>query len=271
MVVLGLGSVDDFGAGVGFALGCVVVEALGGVGEVDVVVFGEGVEDGFPDLLLGAAAFAGIAEVADGEHDATVLDAGVDGGGEFVVEDHELLGGVTHLLLSCFADGASVHLGYFEKELFGFFPVAFEGDEDGYLVPYVMEALSVVGQYVVEDAAVGYVDDASGALVGIYPVAYLEEAKHENALVDDVAPVVSYLNPVTHVEGLAPEDEGPACEVDQRGLQGDGEACREESEVCGYGLETGKPNATDDDECEGPCDVGDQFANPVLGLNLAVA
>src|SRR5256886_9137086 len=74
----------------GLALGDVVEPAARDVGELDVVVLRELAQDVLPDLLLGDATLAWLAQVAQREQHAAVVPARVHSRGEVRVEDHEL-------------------------------------------------------------------------------------------------------------------------------------------------------------------------------------
>src|SRR5690242_5814685 len=91
-------------AGAEFALGEVVERTAGDVGDVDVVVLGEGAQHVLPDLLLGDAALPRLHQIPHGEQDTGLPHGGVDGGSEVRVEDHELAGRFAHAFFGGFDD-----------------------------------------------------------------------------------------------------------------------------------------------------------------------
>jgi hypothetical protein len=151
-----------------------VVEALGGIGEIDTGFFCEGLQDGLPDGVLGTAALAGMAQVADGHCHAVIDHLGPHDGRQVLEMDLELGGQRAHLPGHSLVELFRMLTRNPGKYLVGLLPVALEGDRDGYLIPYVLEALGVVGYRLLEDPSVRHVDDPAGALVGVHPVADLQ-------------------------------------------------------------------------------------------------
>ena len=141
------------------------------------------------------------------------------------------LAGLVQPLLGVEDDVAAVTVKHLEQDLTRTLPIAVEGEAHPDLVPDIPEALIIVGLRHGEDAAVGDVDDAACALLGVNAVADLEDGELEEADVDDVAAVVANLHAVAHGEGLANDDEEPSGHVLQEVFEGDGDAGREESEV----------------------------------------
>lgn len=52
-----------------------------------------------------------------------------------------------------------------------------------------------------------------------------------DALVDDITTVIAELKTVAGFDRPSPEYEGPSGEIDPWGLQGNGQICREQSEI----------------------------------------
>src|SRR5207247_10796602 len=154
------------------------------VGEIDVVMLGDLAEDVLPDLLLGDAPAPRLHKVTQRQLHAVLGDAGVHGRRQVRVEDHELAGRLPDALFGRLDDVRGVARHDLEQQLFRFLPFAFERDQDGYLVPDVFEALTVVRYDVGQHFAVGDVDDAAGALVGVHPVTDLVQGELEHPHVD---------------------------------------------------------------------------------------
>ena len=162
-----------------------------GVSPADVVVGGEGGQEVFPDGGLGAADAARLAEIASGEGDAVLHEGDVDDGREVLVVHVVHLAGLVQPLLGVEDDVAAVTVKHLEQDLTRTLPIAVEGEAHPDLVPDIPEALIIVGLRGGEDAAVGDVDDAACALLGVDAVADLEDGELEEADVDDVAAVVA--------------------------------------------------------------------------------
>src|SRR3989442_12156314 len=243
-------------AGAGLALGAVVEAGGGPVGEVDVVVLGELAQDVLPDQLLGDAALARLAQVPDRQQAPVLADARVHRGGQVRVEDHEFPARFLDALLGRLDDLLGVPPDDVEQQLLGLLPIALEGDEHRDLVPDVLEALAVVRDDVRDDLAVGDVDDAAGALVGVHPVADLVQGELEYPDVDHVAGVLADLDAVADREGAPPDDEDPARQIEEDVLEGDRDACRHQAEVGGEILEPlREPDLADDQDADGRRDV----------------
>lgn len=71
----------------------------------------------------------------------------------------------------------------------------------------------------------------SCALVRINPIATLHQTEHKDALVDEITTVIAELKTVAGFDRPSPEYEGPSGEIDPWGLQGNGQICREQSEI----------------------------------------
>src|SRR5210317_895905 len=159
-------------------------------------------------------------------------------------------------------------MGYLIKDLLCLAPVTFKSDQNRYLIPDVLEPLAVIGQNFIENLAIWDVDNASGALVGVDPVANLHQAEHKDTLVNDISTMVAKLDSIANLERLPPEYEGPPGEIDQWSLQGNGQTCGEQAEISRYGLKAGKPDAANHQKGKGVGDVGDTFPDAVLYLNV---
>ena len=242
------------------------VEAGGVVGEIDGWFFGEGFEDGLPHFLLGSAPLAGVDDVADGEHDAAVFDGGVDDRGERAGDNQVFFCGAADLGLRAGRKGFGVFFDDSLQDGFGFFPVAFEGDHDGDFVPDIFKAGVVVGQRRPEDEAVGNVNDAAGALVGIDPVADLDDAEFEEAAVDDVAFDAVEFDAVAHFERFAGLDEKEAGDVGDGVVQGDGQTGTGQSEEGAERGDSVEPDGADDHEQQGGVHIGDGASNVIAAL-----
>ena len=96
-------------------------------------------------------------------------------------------------------------------------------------------------------------NEASGALVGVHPIADLHDGELEDAPVHDVTGVLTDLDPVTQIEGSAPQDEEPTGQVGDQVLQGDRQARRQEAQEGPQRLYRGEPDL---DEDQHPDDEG---------------
>jgi len=112
------------------------------------------------------------------------------------------------------------------------------------------------------------VDDPAGALVGIHPVADLQQREHENADVDHVPRLRTHLDAIAHAERLANNDEQPPRQVGDRVLQGDGQAGGENTQVGGQAYVRPKPYLGDDQEGDQAQDVANGLAEAVAPVRL---
>src|SRR5690606_33690022 len=109
-----------------------------------------------------------------------------------------------------------------DQDRLGFFPVALEGDHDGDFVPDEGETLVHVGQHFGEDFAVGNVNDAPGALLGVDATADFQHAKRKETNVDDIPHLVGNFNAVAHDKRPSPHNKNPARQGHNQILQGNG-------------------------------------------------
>src|SRR3989442_246958 len=203
----------------------------GVVREVDVGSGGELGENIFPNRVLGAAALAGLDQVANGQLHAVVHDVRVHDRGQLPVIDEILLGGVKQLLLGLRRQMLRVLDGDFPEDLLRLSPVALERHDHRHLVPDVAEALVVVGDWIGEDLAVRDMNDAPARLVRLHPRADLVERELEQAEIDHISRVGADLHPLPHLEGTTPNDEGPAGDVRDRLFELDRQPCRHQPQV----------------------------------------
>jgi hypothetical protein len=112
--------------------------------------------------------------------------------------------------------------GYLAQDILGALPVAFEGNEDGNLVPdEVVQSPAIDCHGFDEHFAVGDMHDSPSDLVRMDPVADLREGKPGSRQVHNVSRVNANLDAVPHGEGPPPENEHPSHQVHQWVFQGD--------------------------------------------------
>jgi hypothetical protein len=92
------------------------------------------------------------------------------------------------------------------------------------------------------DHSVGDIDNASGALIGINPIADLHETELENANVDYVAAKLSDLNTVADGERASPDNENPPHQTSDEILKCYGETRSDQAEKRGKTTEALQPD-----------------------------
>ena len=75
-------------------------------------------------------------------------------------------------------------------------------------------------------------DYPSGTLIGIHPVANLQQCKLEKPQINYVTRMLANLNPVTQVKRFARQDKYPAGDIGKHILQCNGQTCSEQSQKC---------------------------------------
>ena len=235
--------------------------AFGRVGEIDSGFGRNCIKKGSPDCVLNCAPAPRLDQQPAGQQHTARGGTDVYVRSQLSEVDEVVTRRGSDTLLSF--EHVSVDLDWLErraKYLLGTFPVRLERHEHGNLMPDVKEALGEVRCRVLEQIAVWDVNDATGRLVGVDPVAYFEHREPKRTNVDDVTSYIMDLDSVANLERATEHDEQPASEIEKHIGQSNGETRRQQTQERPEIVEEWEPYPRDDEDEGDGGDVCSGFA-----------